>query len=582
MANLDIREQRKRLKASAGHPGIVKLTIARLALIAAFIALTNFGFWQRVSLLFETGRYSTLLPFLAIWAVAIAAIVVAAFQPRHWIRLLWGAIIAMSTAIAWGYHHASQSELNVFDMLSLWSARHEAGRATEFYGIHMMLAAVVLIAGFLVIAVPPARARVSLRKWLSRLALLPLLPIVLIGGVVYGKSGGGSQSLPVQFAPLALTSLASTKIALQGTPVRQAVSWQPAASRPSRNIVMLVDESVRADYIDLTPGNPHTPELAALAPGFVNFGPTVSGGDCSNYSNAILRFAASRNDLVRSVNSSPTLFQYAKRAGYRTVFIDAQAGGITNPGLMQNFMSMQEKADIDGFHAIRDVGSEFADEALAAIIAKELKPPQPVFIYANKNGAHFPYDDAYPAAQARYHPTMTEQPGDLKLDRIASYRNAISWSVDRFMKGLFASADLSATTLIYTSDHGQTLDPAQLTHCQVEEPDPRMGLVPLIVYSADPLLRASFAKGAQLLKGKASHFQIAPALLMLMGYAHKDIATRYDESLFEATPHQPAFTSGDIFGLFSNAVHWNPVDTGADYLEPLAKTILPSTTGAQG
>ncbi len=282
------------------------------------------------------------------------------------------------------------------------------------------------------------------------------------------------------------------------------------------------------------------------------------------------------------MNSSPTLFQYAKRAGYRTVFIDAQAGGITNPGLMQNFMSMQEKADIDGFHAIRDVGSEYADEALAAVIAKELKSSQPVFIYANKNGAHFPYDHSYPAAEARYHPTMTEQPGDLKLDRIASYRNAISWSVDRFMKGLFASPDLSATTLIYTSDHGQTLDPAQLTHCQVEEPDPRMGLVPLMVYSADPLLRASFAKGAQLLKGKASHFQIAPALLMLMGYAHKDIATRYDESLFEATTHEPAFTSGDIFGLFSNAVHWNPVDTGADYLEPLGKTILPSTTGAQG
>ena len=52
----------------------------------------------------------------------------AAFQERHWLRILWASLIALSTAAAWGYHHASQSELNVFDLLSLWNARHEAGR----------------------------------------------------------------------------------------------------------------------------------------------------------------------------------------------------------------------------------------------------------------------------------------------------------------------------------------------------------------------------------------------------------------------------------------------------------------------
>lgn len=579
MAGLDIRGSRELLSEGANTESAVKLTLARLLLIGVFVSLTNFGFWQRIGLLLDNGRVNTLVPFLAIWGIAIAAIAVAALQPKFWVRAMWGAVIAVSTAVAWGYHHASQSELNVFDMLSLWNARHEAGRAAEFYGTQMMMASIVLVAGFLVIAVPPAPLRAAVRIWINRLAFLPFLPILLIGGVVYAKGGGGSQSLPVQFAPVALSSLAGAKIALQGTPVRKDVTWQPQTSARTPNIVMLVDESVRADYIDLTPGNPYTPNMAKLAGKFVNFGPAVSGGDCSNYSNSLLRFGASRKALVSSVNSNPTLWQYAKRAGFRTVFIDAQAGGITNPGLLQNFMTMQEKAGIDGFYAIRDVASEHADERLAEIVAQELKSDTPVFIYGNKNGAHFPYDHAYPASAAIYHPTMTESAFDTQAARIASYRNAIAWSVDRFMQGLFASADLSKTTLIYTSDHAQTLDPALLTHCQVEDPDPRMGLVPLMVYAADPVIRAGLERGAKLLHGKASHFQIAPALFALMGYARNDIAGAYDESLFDGSSRAPAFTSGDIFGLFASTVHWNTVDPDARYLEPQA---FKPVTGAQG
>lgn len=338
---------------------------------------------------------------------------------------------------------------------------------------------------------------------------------------------------------------------------------------------MLIDESIRYEYLDLTPGNPHTPKLASLANRFVNFGPTVSGGNCSNYSNAILRLAASRKDVTGTINTSPTIWQYAKLAGYRTVFIDAQAGGITNPGLMQNFMSMTEKADIDSFHAIRDVGSDMADARLAEIIAAELKAGGPVFIYANKNGAHFPYDHAYPAEAARYHPTMTEAGADTEKSRIASYRNAISWSVDDFMEKLFAEADFTGTTLLYTSDHGQNLNSGKLTHCVVENPDPRTALVPLMVSTDDSELRAKLAESAAQRRGAMSHFEIVPSVLAWMGYDEADIATVYPASLSGGSPGQPAFTTGDVFGLFTSEVHWTPVDTSIDYREPAERILMP-------
>ena len=573
--------QRDLLKSPGLQPRHVLLIAVKLLLVLGFIALTNVGFGERIGLLLDNSRYNTLLPYLAIWGVAVVAVVVAAFQPNMWVRLFWAGVIAFSSAAAWGYHHASQSEVTVFDLVSLWNARHETGRAAEFYGVHIALAALVLMAGLVVLSVPVG-VTARIRTWLKRLFWFPAVPVALIAAVVFLKGGGGSQAMPWQFTPLALTSLASAKIALQGAPVRTAVTWQPVKAAKPHNIVMLIDESIRADYLDLTPGNPHTPRLAALAERFVNFGPAVSGGNCSNYSNAILRYGASRLDLVGSINTNPSLWQFAHQAGYRTVFIDAQAGGITNPGLLQNFMSMAEKSDIDSFHAIRDVSSAEADGRLAEIIAGELKKPGPVFIYANKNGAHFPYDHAYPASAATYHPTMTELGHDTQAGRVASYRNAISWSVDRFMEQLFGSADLSNTTLLYTADHAQKLDPRDLTHCKVEDPDPRMGLVPLLVATQDATLRAELATGAATMHGKSSHFQIAPTVLGWMGYKPADIAQVYDETLTSGIARQPAFTSGDIFGLFSSDVHWTPVDTSTDYLEEPARTLLPTTSGAQG
>jgi glucan phosphoethanolaminetransferase (alkaline phosphatase superfamily) len=552
-------------------------TIAKILFLVDLLLLTNYSFVARLIMLANRHQWSALFPFLAIWLVSIVAVCVIALHPKFWVRSVWGVIVAASTAIGWGYHNASQSQINVFDMLSLWNARHEAGRAADLYHSSMVLAAILFAASFLVFVAPARQWRDRARKWLIPAAALPAIPVFLIAGVVWLKNGGGSQSLPSQFTPVSLASLASVKIAIDKPAVRGSVAFQPARPANANSIVYLVDESIRADYLDFTPRNKYTPHLAELAGKFTNFGPAASGGNCSNYSNSILRYGASRKDLITSATTNPTLFQYAKKAGFRTVFIDAQAGNITDGSMLQNFMTMEEKSDIDGFYALHDVGSTLADVELASIVAKELKSGIPVFIYANKNGSHFPYDSAYPASETIFHPSIAEAGADTQASRVASYRNAIAWSVDKFMQKFFATADLSHTTLIYTSDHGQSVNPTMLTHCQVDGADPRQGLVPLLAYSSDPAVVAKFQTGANLLRGLSSHFQIAPTLYELMGYARSDIATLYDESLFEKTARAPAFTSGDVFGMFSSAVHWNPVDLSVQYLEPAGGTVSART-----
>ncbi|HZD91335.1 MAG TPA: sulfatase-like hydrolase/transferase, partial [Pseudolabrys sp.] len=395
-----------------------------------------------------------------------------------------------------------------------------------------------------------------------------------------------------QFEPLSVGVVLGTKVAAHPLPKRHKVrlAWkgpftphvqtasatagtQMADATPIKRIVMMIDESVRGDYIDFKPGNPYTPELAALkAKGdIVNFGPAVSGGNCSHYSNAILRFDAKENHIGQAMLSQPTLWQFAKKAGFRTVYIDGQAGFNHNPGKLQNFMTQAEASDIDGFYALSEnIPTPQLDDHVLDFVEKEIKPDRPVLIYANKNGAHFPYDQDYPKSARLFTPTMTQvAPKDTSVGRIDSFRNAVRWSVDRIMAKLIRDTDgLRDTVIIYTSDHGQNFDPKRFTHCTVEDPNPREGLVPLFVVTGNPALKARFEKAAAESQGHGSHFAIAPTVLDLMGYDHTAVAKAYGASLLDKSTRETKFTSGDIFGLFTEKPRWHPVDLSKRYLEP--------------
>ena len=103
----------------------------KLGALAVFVFLTNFGFAERVALLRGSHRWGTLVPFIGVWGLSLAALLIAAFQPSRWIRAFWAGLLAFSGSIAYSYRLASGSELTVFDAISLWGARHEVNRAAQ-------------------------------------------------------------------------------------------------------------------------------------------------------------------------------------------------------------------------------------------------------------------------------------------------------------------------------------------------------------------------------------------------------------------------------------------------------------------
>lgn len=560
-------DDRTGMGARRPGPGRAAAIAIRLAAIAAFVAITNHGFLQRVSLLIDQDRLGTLAGFAAVWAVSLAALFIGAFQGNLWLRAGWAFVLALTTAVGFTFHLASGTEFGLLDAVSLWNARHEAARAMDFYTSDLHRLVLVLLCGFVVMALPPAAPGLRLQRWLARLRWAPAVPVALIAAIMVVKEGGGTQALPTQFAPLSVGAIAGWKVLTLAVPERSGVAWTPGAPEV-RKVALIVDESVRGDFVDWSPGNAYTPELARLKSRLVDFGPAASGGNCSHYSNALLRFAAARNEVGPKLLTNPTIWQYAKRAGFRTVFIDAQAAFNRNPGKLQNFMTVQETKDIDAFHALdADTLPHLLDDRLLDIVKQELRSDRPVFIYAVKNGAHFPYDRGYPAAEARFRPTMAEATSDATEFRVNSYRNVVRWSVDRFFKRLFDEAELTDTAIIYTSDHGQSFSPRRLTHCTVEDPDPREALVPLFVIPGSETMHARFAAAATSGQGLATHFSIVPTLLELFGYRRRDLAGVYRESLLEQNAGTPAFTTGDIFGLFSSRVRWHAIDLLGFYRE---------------
>ncbi|MEM7633059.1 MAG: sulfatase-like hydrolase/transferase [Pseudomonadota bacterium] len=565
------------------QPARITTILVWAALLTAFMAVTTNGFSDRATLLMAQERVGTLVLYLGVWAVCWVCFLVAAMQPNRIVRWVWACILSLSVAASQAYFLVSGSDLGPFDVLSLKAASHELGRAMAQFVSAAIWFGCVFAGSLAVIVLAPTPGFRLWRSHGTKLAWMPALPVALIGAILIMKEGGGSHALPQHFTPLAVTAVTLTKTAMQPKVTRAQQVVKPTGKPAVRNIVMLVDESIRGDYVDLTPGNPFTPLLAKRTSDIVNFGASASGGNCSHYSNALLRLGGSRRDIVNSVNHNPTIWQFAKQAGYRTVFIDAQASVNKNRSRLQNFMTPGEVKDIDRFVTFDDVATPDLDHELMNVVKQELAQAGPVFIYANKNGAHFPYHHGYPAHDA---PFKVDGPQDWSASKAAiikSYLNNIRWNVDRLLADFLDTTNLTNTVVLYTSDHGQAFNPGGITHCSVDNPDPREGLVPMLAMTSHPAVLSRLKSSAEKSWAKTSHFQIAPTILGLMGYSSQTIAKSHGPSLFEAPAPEisSGFSSGDIFGLFRQDVRWNDLDLTKSYLEPEARQLPGARHSAQ-
>ena len=295
---------------------------------------------------------------------------------------------------------------------------------------------------------------------------------------------------------------------------------------PQNNIVLVIDESIRGDHLGINgyerETTPFLEVLASREEGFRNFGLAVAGATCSYSSNALILTGVRPGlDEFEFTARYPTIFQYAKAMGYKTYYMDAQTNSLWN-GLTDRDISF-----IDSWFKARDFGNNRQSDFLAADrIAEIVSTGTGNFIVLNKRGVHFLYESSYPIESAVWLPLPEDYESHPELVSNA-YDNGVLYNVNTFFERLLVKPEiLEKTTILYTSDHGQTLfeNQASWLHCNYTSQE---ATVPMIIIGRNlPLSIAS---------NHTRHSSIFPTVLDLMAVPASERIHTYSDSLFSLT-----------------------------------------------
>ena len=330
---------------------------------------------------------------------------------------------------------------------------------------------------------------------------------------------------------------------------RTSVTEQPG-KRKVEHLFLIDDESVTGDALSVNGfAQPTTPYLKTNADRFINFGIATSFTNFSAGSNLALMSGIQMSDLPDKNYISflkPGIFQFAKKAGYKTFLLDAQPSEHT----LQNYTAARDLAFIDSLHqpgVIYPAAASYSrDSILAQKIAEIARLDTPTFVYVNKMGTHWPYHTNFPGDSLRNYFT------GVRSESIADYFKSIFWNVNKFWERLSDVLPGNKNLLIvYTSDHGEnyTSESFKIKHASIYGTALSEGLVPLFVLDKAHFFPEKFSPPTN----RFSHANIFPTLLSGMGYSSLFINTNYGKTLLEMPDSAPRwFQTGDLFGRGKN------------------------------
>lgn len=211
------------------------------------------------------------------------------------------------------------------------------------------------------------------------------------------------------------------------------------------------------------------------------------------------------------LRASPSIWAYARKAGYETTLIDGQVKGPP-----QNYLWTPELKLID--HVVPAADGIDTDQHIAKMLNERMHQGKRQFFYVVLRGAHYAYESNYPKGQL---------PDEAPL--IERYRRAIAYSKSGFFDTLIQGLDRSKLAVVYTSDHGQIVkDGVNPPHCNTTAKAEEFS-VPLLVFSP-PALNAGLQPTSKN-DPAHSHSQIFPTTLVWMGYDAGMSSTQFDEVL---------------------------------------------------
>jgi KDO II ethanolaminephosphotransferase len=185
-----------------------------------------------------------------------------------------------------------------------------------------------------------------------------------------------------------------------------------------------------------------------------------------------------------------TVFSVFKKLGFSVELFAMQSEVWFYNSIKPDFYKIREVIAADSANRGKPVLDSILVAELETSMAKHPKGRQVVVLHTK--GSHFSYASRYPREFARYQPECSGVDGACsKAELINAYDNSVLYT-DTFLHSLMQSLAGKKAVLIYTSDHGESIDENRHFHATPKPLAPPEQLaVPLLFWASEPYLNAS-------------------------------------------------------------------------------------------
>ena len=185
-----------------------------------------------------------------------------------------------------------------------------------------------------------------------------------------------------------------------------------------------------------------------------------------------------------------TVFSVFKKLGFSVELFAMQSEVWFYNSLKTDFYKIREVIAADSANRGKPVLDSILVAELEAAMAKHPKGRQVVVLHTK--GSHFSYASRYPREFARYQPECSGVDGACsKAELINAYDNSVLYT-DTFLNNVMKSLAGKKAVLIYTSDHGESIDENRHFHATPKPLAPPEQLdVPLMFWASEPYLNAN-------------------------------------------------------------------------------------------
>ena len=220
-----------------------------------------------------------------------------------------------------------------------------------------------------------------------------------------------------------------------------------------------------------------------------------------------------------------TVFSVFKKLGFTIELFAMQSEVYFYNSIQPDFYKIREVIAADPANRGKPVLDSILISEMNTSLAKNPKGRQVVVLHTK--GSHFSYTSRYPREFARYLPECSGVDGACTKEQlINSYDNSLLYT-DTFLSNLMKSLSGKKAVLIYTSDHGESIDENRHFHATPKPLAPPEQLdVPLIFWASEPYLNANpankkaFEKLQQLAKSSKTnpgHVNLFDSMLGCLG-----------------------------------------------------------------